>query len=269
MDNRAIGVFDSGLGGLTAVKELRRLMPEEDIVYFGDTGRVPYGSRSRETIIKYAQQDAAFLKSKQVKMIIAACGTVSSVAADVLASQDLPFTGVLRPTALAAASVTKNGKIGVIGTTATIRSGSYRRELNQIDPSLSVFEQDCPLFVPLVENGFLEGDEVTRLIAERYLAPLKQAGVDTLIMGCTHYPIIRGEISSVMGGGVRLIDSGSETALFAARYLQEHGLLHEPVHCGACSFFVSDRTEGFSDIAGIFLGHSVKQDVAHIEIENY
>lgn len=269
MDNRAIGVFDSGLGGLTAVKELQRLMPEEDIVYFGDTGRVPYGSRSRETIVKYAQQDAAFLKSKQVKMILAACGTVSSVAAEILERQELPVTGVLRPTALAAAAATKNGKIGIIGTTATIRSGSYRRELNQIDPSFSVFEQDCPLFVPLVENGFLEGDEVTRLVAERYLEPLKQEGVDTLIMGCTHYPIIRGVLCSVMGGGVRLIDSGSETALYASRYLKEHGLLHEPGHRGTSSFFVSDRTEGFSGIAGIFLGHNVKQDVTHIEIENY
>ena len=269
MDNRAIGVFDSGLGGLTAVKELQRRMPEEDIVYFGDTSRVPYGSRSRETIIKYAQQDAAFLKSKQVKMIIAACGTVSSVAAEILGQQELPFTGVLRPAALAAANATKNGKIGVIGTTATIRSGSYRRELNQIDPSLSVFEQDCPLFVHLVENGFLEGDEVTRLVAERYLEPLKREGVDTLIMGCTHYPIIRGVLCGVMGNGVSLIDSGSETALYASRYLEEHGLLHAPGSRGSCSFFVSDRTEGFSRIAGIFLGHSVKQDVTHIEIENY
>ncbi|NLG92092.1 MAG: glutamate racemase [Clostridiales bacterium] len=270
MDNRPIGVFDSGLGGLTAVKELLRILPKENIVYFGDTGRVPYGSRSRETIMKYAKQDMAFLQSKNVKMIIAACGTVSSVASGIGDNLSLPFTGVLKPTAAAAAAVTKNKRIGIIGTTATIRSGSYRRELQAIDPRIEVFEKDCPLFVPLVENGFIDdGEEVTRLIAERYLAPLKDAGVDTLIMGGTHYPIIRSIISGVLGSGVTLIDSGRETALFCAETLKAKGLLSGRAEEGDCSFFVSDRVEGFSQIAGIFLGRNIKHEVSHVDIDLY
>lgn len=270
MDNRPIGVFDSGLGGLTAVKELLRIMPHENIIYFGDTGRVPYGSRSRETIRKYAAQDAAFLKSNKVKMIVAACGTVSSVAGDLGDGLGVPYTGVLQPTARAAAAATENGRVGVIGTTATIRSGSYRRALAEIDPGIAAFERDCPLFVPLVENGFIGDDEeVTRLVAERYLSPLREAGVDTLILGCTHYPIIQRIISRVMGDGVTLIDSGRETALACSGMLKEHDLLCGRDSAGECSFFVSDRVEGFAQIAEIFLGRDVKSDVSHVDINQY
>lgn len=270
MDNRPIGVFDSGLGGLTAVKELLRIMPHENIIYFGDTGRVPYGSRSRETIRKYAAQDAAFLKSNKVKMIVAACGTVSSVAGDLGDGLGVPYTGVLQPTARAAAAATENGRVGVIGTTATIRSGSYRRALAEIDPGITAFERDCPLFVPLVENGFIGDDEeVTRLVAERYLSPLREAGVDTLILGCTHYPIIQRIISRVMGDGVTLIDSGRETALACSGMLKEHDLLCGRDSAGECSFFVSDRVEGFAQIAEIFLGRDVKSDVSHVDINQY
>lgn len=270
MDNRPIGVFDSGLGGLTAVKELLRIMPNENFVYFGDTGRVPYGSRSRETIIKYAKQDMAFLQSNNVKMIIAACGTVSSVASGIGDELSLPYTGVLKPTARTAASVTKNKKVGVIATTATIRSGSYRRELQAIDPQIEVFEKDCPLFVPLVENGFIDdNEEITRLVAQRYLTPLKEAEIDTLILGCTHYPIIRNIISGVLGSGVTLIDSGRETALFCAETLKEKDLLSDRTEEGDCSFFVSDRVEGFSQIAGIFLGRNIKNEVSHVDIDLY
>jgi len=267
MDNRPIGVFDSGLGGLTAVKVLQNIMPHENIIYFGDTGRVPYGNRSREIILKYAKQDMDFLKSNDVKMIIVACGTVSSVAGDLIESLDLPFTSVLKPTARAAAAATKNGRVGVIGTTATIHSGSYRRELAAINPKIEVFERDCPLFVPLVENGFVDAnDEVTRLVAERYLISLREQQVDTLIMGCTHYPIIRKIISRVMGDGVTLIDSGREAALYAAQILEQKQLLCDNKQESSSTFFVSDTVDGFSQVAGIFLGHDVKQDVRHVAI---
>jgi glutamate racemase len=270
MDNRPIGVFDSGLGGLTAVKELIKIMPHENIIYFGDTGRVPYGSRSRETITKYAKQDAAFLKSNDVKMIVAACGTVSSVAGDLGENMGIPYTGVLRPTVAAAAKASRNKRVGVIATTATIRSGSYRRELAAIDPGIEVCDQDCPLFVPLVENGFIaDSEEVTRLVAERYLTSLSESGIDTLILGCTHYPIIRHIISRVMGSGVTLIDSGRETALYCARVLKEQGLLSDRKSDGACSFYVSDQTEGFAQIAEIFLGCDLKSDVSHVDINKY
>ena len=267
MDNRAIGVFDSGLGGLTAVKELQRLMPEEDIVYFGDTSRVPYGSRSRETIIKYAQQDAAFLKSKQVKMIIAACGTVSSVAAEILGQQELPFTGVLRPAALAAANATKNGKIGVIGTTATIRSGSYRRELNQIDPSLSVFEQDCPLFVHLVENGLVQQDNpITRLTVQMYLEPLMKEQIDTLILGCTHYPLLYDIFNELLEYQVTLIDPGRCAAGSVRDLLMKNGQLAQRQRQGITEYNVTDETESFNRTASIFLGEQVKGAVNRIEL---
>lgn len=270
MDNRPIGVFDSGLGGLTAVKEFAEIMPGEDIVYFGDTGRVPYGTRSRETIIKYAKQDVAFLKSKNVKMIVAACGTVSSVADGMDLGGDVPFTSVLKPTAAAAAAATKNGRVGIIGTPATIGSGSYRRELSSIDTGLEVFEQSCPLFVPLVENGFIgEDNEITRLTAEYYLAGMRKYGIDTLIMGCTHYPIIKKTIASVIGKDVSLIDSGRETAIYCRKLMEKRGMLSESAGSGKYSFYVSDTTEGFSKIAGLFLGKSVDGKVRRVNIEMY
>ncbi len=274
MDNRPIGVFDSGLGGLTAFKALSALLPHEDIVYFGDTGRVPYGTRSRETIVKYARQDMAFLQSKDVKMILAACGTVSSVAGPkgelLSGTLNVPFVGVLRPTAREAATATRNGKIGVLGTTATIRSGSYQRELAAINSDLQVFGQDCPLFVPLVESGFVQpGDPITRLTVERYLAPMKEAGVDTLILGCTHYPIIAPVISEVMGEDVALINSGREAARFCVALLAEKNLLTDREEEGQRHFYVSDRTEGFSSVAGIFLGQDVQGEVSHVDIDKY
>lgn len=191
MDNRPIGVFDSGLGGLTAMRELIRTLPNESILYFGDTGRVPYGSRGREIIRKYAKQDMNFLIRHDVKAVLAACGTVSSVARDIGDALPVPYFDVLRPTARAAVEQTKNGKIGIIGTAATIASGSYRKEIERLAPKTEVFEQACPLFVPLVENAFVSPDDpIPRLTAERYLTPIREAGVDTLILGCTHYPII-------------------------------------------------------------------------------
>ena len=267
MDNRPIGVFDSGLGGLTAVRELLHIMPNENVVYFGDTGRVPYGTRSRETILKYAAQDIAFLRSKNVKMVIAACGTVSSVASSLGESLPVPFTGVVRPTALAAYLATRNGRIGVIGTTATIRSGSYRSAICAINDNVQVFEQDCPLFVPLVENHYFDpADPLPCLVAERYLTPLKEQGVDTLILGCTHYPLLRKTIQQIMGPDGVLIDSGQETASFAMELLREQNALCDRTESGRCSFCVSDSTEGFSKAASMFLERDVADDVNYIDI---
>ena len=203
MDDRPIGVFDSGLGGLTTVRELCRLLPEEDIVYFGDTGRVPYGSRSRETIVKYARQDVAFLRTFDLKTIVIACGTVSTTALDVLAAENpIPVLGVVAPAARAAARATRSGSIGLIGTQASIRSGAYERLIRAENPAARVLAQPCPLFVPLVENGrFRPGDVVIETVAAEYLAPLKEAGVDTLVLGCTHYPLLE-KVIGALGPGV-------------------------------------------------------------------
>ena len=270
MDNRPIGVFDSGLGGLTAVREILHIMPHENVVYFGDTGRVPYGTRSRDTILKYAAQDMAFLRSKNVKMIIAACGTVSSVASELGDALPIPYTGVLQPTALAASLATRNGKIGVIGTTATVRSDSYRRALLALNGEIQVYSQDCPMFVPLVENDFYDPDNpVPRLVAQRYLEPLQKAGVDTLIMGCTHYPILRQTIQQVMGPDVLLIDSGRETASYAMELMQKRSLLSDRKEPGTCDFYVSDSTEGFSKTASLFLERNVTESVSYIDIVGF
>ena len=270
MNDKSIGVFDSGLGGLTTVKELQNLMPNEDIIYFGDTGRVPYGSRSKETIIKYAMQDVSFLLSLGVKIIIAACGTVSSVAKDIGSSLDVPFVGVVKPTSVAACKATKNGKIGVIGTTATINSNSYKNEINVINDSIKVFTKYCPLFVPLVENGFISrNDPILKLAVERYLESLLQEGIDTLILGCTHYPIIRDAISDYLGEGVSIVDAGRETAMYASEILKDMRLTNSQSEPGNTTFYVSDNISGFSKTAQLFLGKNVTKDINRIYIENY
>ncbi len=268
MSEQSIGVFDSGLGGLTSVKELIKVLPQENIIYFGDTARVPYGTRSEETIKKYARQDAGFLLSKGVKLIIAACGTVSSVATELGTELPVPFTGVVVPTATAAVNATRNGKIGIIGTSATINSGSYKKEILRQNDRITVFQQDCPLFVSLVETGFIApDDEIVRLVAERYLCNMKKDGIDTLILGCTHFPIIAQAISDYLGGNVRLIDSGRETALYAANILGTRDLLNKSSTMGSCSYYVSDTVESFRRTAEIFLGKSVEDEVKHINIE--
>ena len=269
MSDNAIGIFDSGLGGLTAVKELIKVLPHENIIYFGDTARVPYGNKSRRTIIRYAEQDADFLLSRGVKMIIAACGTVSSVAVNLKDELPVPFTGVVAPTALAAANATKSGRIGVIGTSATVNSGSYKNALLRLDSSFSVFQQDCPLFVSLVENSFISpDDDIVKLVVERYLHSLKEQHIDTLILGCTHFPIIAEAISDYLESKVTLIDSGRETALFAAGILEEHKLLNRSTEPGACRYYVSDTVEDFRRTAEIFLGKNVGSEVSHINLEH-
>lgn len=269
MNDSAIGVFDSGLGGLTAVKELNRLLPNENIIYFGDTARIPYGSRSRETILKYASQDIAFLKQYNIKMIIAACGTVSSMLGDITDVDGTPFTGVLMPTCRSACNVTRNGKIGVIGTPATIKSGSYSRIISGLDPAMSVYPNPCPLFVHLVENGYIDrNNKITILAAEEYLEPIKKHGVDTLILGCTHYPIIRDIIQDIMGDDVTLISAGGEAAKYARRYLSENNMLSSRTENGSNKFYVSDSTELFIENAQYFLGHTVNGEVFHGDVHN-
>lgn len=268
MDNRPIGVFDSGLGGLTVVRQLMRQLPGEDIVYFGDTGRVPYGTRSAETIEKYARQDSRFLIGEDVKLIIAACGTVSSVAPHVLRTLSVPATGVVEPAADAAARATRTGRIGVIGTAATIHSDSFRRRILQQLPDAEVFSLACPLFVPLVENGWIDRDDaITRLTAERYLAPLREQGIDTLLLGCTHYPLLAPVIGDVLGSDVTLIDAGQAAAFACAARLETDGMLSTSGRKGRARFYVSDRPEDFTRVAELFLGHAVDSDIHMLNIE--
>lgn len=260
-----IGIFDSGLGGLTAYKEVRKLLPGEDIVYFGDTGRVPYGSRSKEVITKYALQDMRFLMTKKVEAVLVACGTVTSTAIDVLrAGWDIPIIGVVDGACETAVKLTKNGRIGVIATAATIKSGAFEKKLKELDPGLSVTSRACPLFVPLVENGFIsENDEVPRLVAERYLADIKADGCDTLILGCTHYPVITKTIARVLPG-VNIVSSSLEAAKVMAKVRKD-----AKPGSGTTEFYVSDEPCGFETVASIFLETEIGRDVKRISIEDF
>lgn len=271
MDIRPIGVFDSGLGGLTAVRELKRLLPRESIIYFGDTGRVPYGGRSRETILKYARQDVAFLRTFDLKAIVIACGTVSATALETLAAENpIPLLGVVEPAGLAAVAATGNKKIGLIGTQASIRSGAYEKVISRADPSVQVTSAPCPLLVPLVENGrFRPGDIVAETVTGEYLAPLRDVGVDTLVLGCTHYPLLKPLIAAYMGQGVRLIDAGEQCARSTAELLVENDALAPESRRSCCRYFVSDSVEGFSHLASIFLQEDVAADVSQIDIDEF
>ena len=265
MRNHPIGVFDSGLGGLTTVREIQRIMPGEDIIYFGDTGRVPYGNRSRETIIRYTKDDIDFLLRHDIKLIIAACGTASSVALPVLQDKyDIKIMGVLESTCRKAVEVTKNGRIGVIGTSGTIKSGKYTELINSLKPEAEVFSNACPMFVPLVENGYA-GSEAAKLIAKDYLLPLKNANVDTLILGCTHYPLLTEVITDIMGVEVTLLSPGALAAEEAKAYLEKKQLLsnHE---CGNSKFFVSDSIENFTSLGSTFLGKPIDSKVHLAEV---
>lgn len=257
-DSRAIGVFDSGLGGLTVTKELVRNMPCEDIVYFGDTGRVPYGTRSRETIKKYAAQDEKFLLKHNVKLIIAACGTVSSVAADSAGSLPVPFFEMVSHAAKAAVEATKNGKIGVIGTAATVASGSHKREILKLKPDAEVTACSCSMFVPLVEEGwYSDEDIVVKETVRRYLQPIIKSGADTLILGCTHYPVLEKAIAGLLGGGVTLINPGVAVALAVKDYLKANGKEKLDKTAGRHSFFVSDKPDSFKNLASVLLGEEI------------
>jgi glutamate racemase len=267
-DKRPIGVFDSGLGGLTVVKEIIKELPNEDIIYFGDTGRVPYGTRSVETIKKYASQDEMFLLKHDVKLIVAACGTVSAVAGDTALSLPVPFFEVVSHAAKEAAAVTKNGKIGVIGTNATVKSEQHKAQILKVNPNLSVINCACPLFVPLVEEGWYSEDDVIVLeTVRRYLKPIIDFGADTLILGCTHYPALAGAISKVLGDGVTLINAGTTTAKAVAEFLKQNDA--ENQNGGERKFFVSDKPAFFKEQAGVLLSEdTLAAKVEKVDINN-
>lgn len=266
-DTRPIGVFDSGLGGLTVVKELITALPNENIVYFGDTDRVPYGTKSKDTIRKFARQDEAFLLSKDVKLIVAACGTVSSVASDIGEELPVPYVEVVSHASKAAVEATRNGKIGVIGTNATIASGQHKRHILELLPSAQVVGQSCPLFVPLVEAGLVDKEDIVVYeTVKKYLTPMIEAGVDTLILGCTHYPILSPAIKRVMGENVTLINAGVSTAQAVKRVLSENDLLNSSNEPSCQEYFVSDITPSFKKTAGMLLGKE-PDNVTQVDIE--
>ncbi len=269
MDNRPIGVFDSGLGGLTVVKKLRELLPGEDIVYFGDTGRVPYGGRSKQTLIKYVSQDIHFLETFQTKIIVAACGTASAVALPTLENTaNVPVLGVLEAAAKEALLHTKSEKIGVIATAATVKSDAYREMICSIRRDAQVYSKACPLFVPLVENGHLE-TKVAHLVAEEYLAEIQKFGADTLIMGCTHYPLLKNTIASVLGNDVHLIDVGEAMARQVKQKLFAEQLLSNNTDGGVCRYYVSDEVDDFENFGSMFLQSRIEGMVSKIDIDKY
>jgi glutamate racemase len=259
-----IGIFDSGIGGLTVVREVIRQLPYERIVYFGDTARVPYGPKSPDTVRRYSHEICAYLTSQDVKAIVIACNTATAHALPVLQRElSVPVIGVIEPGARAAVAATRRRELGVIGTAGTIASRAYERAIHHIAPDAHIAARACPLFVPLVEEGWLDA-EATRLIAREYLAPLQTAGVDTLVLGCTHYPLLKPVLSEILGPDVVLIDSAHETAAQTANVLSERGLLaeasrdgdlHEP---GVHRFIASDAPEHFLRLAQRFLGSAIE-----------
>jgi len=251
---RAIGIFDSGVGGLTVLRELRRQLPHEELVYLGDTARVPYGTKSPQTVGRYAREAARFLVGQRVKLLVIACNTASAVALDDLAAvHRLPVVGVIEPGARKALEITRTGRIGVIGTEGTIRSRAYERALRSLDPEVAVYATPCPLFVPLAEEGWAE-HPVARLTAAEYLAPLLRQGIDTLVLGCTHYPLLKHTLQEVVGPHVELVDSAAETAKTVASLLAAQGMEHHGSLPAAPRFFVTDVAERFERVGGAFLG---------------
>ena len=266
-----IGVFDSGVGGLTVAREIMRLMPKERIIYFGDTARVPYGTKSKETVTRFSKQIARFLQSHQVKTIVVACNTASAYAIeDLEAELDIPVVGVVKPGARMAADVTRNGKIGVIATEGTIGSGLYSKYIKSQREDATIYGKACPLFVPLVEEGLWE-DPVTVEIARRYLTELIDLDIDTLILGCTHYPLIRSTIGSIMGEGVTLVNPAYETAVALKKLLAEKKLLNEvtpPLGSNPYQFYVSDGADKFKQFANSIIKYGILS-AKTINIEEY
>ena len=257
-----IGVFDSGVGGLTVAREIMRNLPSEKIVYFGDTARVPYGSKSKETIIRYSRQIIRFLQEQQVKAIVIACNTASAFALDAVRDEfDIPIIGVIEPGAEVAAAQTKNKRVGIIGTVGTVGSGIHAEYLKKLDPTITVFAKACPLFVPLVEEGWLH-DSVTDEVAARYLKELQDKEVDTLILGCTHYPLLRSTIRKIMGEDVCLVNPAYETALELRRLLDEKGLSSEGTEKNEFPyrFYVSDLADEFKAFANSILPYDDQEN---------
>lgn len=266
-----VGVFDSGVGGLTVAREIMRQLPNEKIVYFGDTARVPYGSKSKNTIIKYSKQIIRFLRTKGVKAIVVACNTASAMALEEIQPEtDIPIIGVIKPGAKTAVEKTKNKRIGIIGTEATIRSDIYKDIICEKDSSVTVVGKPCPLFVPLVEEGWIK-DPVTREVAKRYLDYFRQENIDTLVLGCTHYPLLRNTIGEVMGGSVTLVNPAYETAVSLRALLQEKNLAAGNEHRyegNMYEFYVSDTADKFKQFANSILPFHI-EDIGQINIEEY
>jgi len=251
---KSIGIFDSGVGGLTVLKEVVKALPQEDTIYLGDTARVPYGTKSPETVTRYSLQVTSFLVERDIKLLVVACNTASAVSLDALKNHfSIPIIGVIEPGARRAVSVTRSGKVGVIGTTATIQSSAYTKAIKKIDRGIEVVTRACPLFVPLAEEGWVD-NEVARLTARNYLQGLKDEGVDTLVLGCTHYPLLKGIIAEVMGDGVELVDSAEETARTVAETLGAGDILRPSSEKGNHHFFVTDVPAGFIRVGNRFLG---------------
>jgi glutamate racemase len=252
-----VGFFDSGIGGMTVVKSFMQLMPNENIVYFGDTARVPYGSKSNDTVIEYSIQAANFLLRKNIKLLVVACNTVSATALNELRKfLTIPVVGMIEPGAKYALNESKNKRIGVIGTRATINNKAYAHELRKLNPKVKVYEKACPLFVPLAEEGWTD-HKATALIAKEYLEELKEYKLDSLILGCTHYPLLFDIIRKAVGKSVKLIDSGTPAARLVEDYLNGRGLRNQSVHHGQAEFYVSDVPAKFRDVAEKFLGRKI------------
>ena len=259
-NDRPIGVFDSGIGGLTVLKALSEAMPGEDFIYLGDTARLPYGTKSNEVIIRYSKENTEFLLAKGIKMLVVACNTSSAVALDAIASQTMvPVIGVIEPGARAAARASRRGKIGVIGTEATIASGAYTRAIQRLSPRAEIYTRACPLLVPLAEEGWVDNEIAERTVAI-YLESLKQSGIDTLLLGCTHYPLLREMFVRILGAGVRIVDSATATALEVRARLRTSRLLKRGGN-GSQSFFVTETPDRFVRVGRRFLGPQVESAV--------
>lgn len=257
-DARPIGIFDSGVGGLTVVAQFEKILPRENLVYFGDTARVPYGTKSKETVTRFSVENVEFLMTHDVKMIVVACNTVSSLALTFLKKCfRVPVIGVIEPGARRAAQTTRNNRVGVIGTHATITSGAYEKAVAKIDPRITVFGRSCPLFVPLVEEGWLR-EKVTADVASIYLGDMKRKRIDTLILGCTHYPLLKDTLTRVMGSSVALIDSAQEVADQTREILDAAGLLNRSAARGRLRFFVSDEPGRFTKLGERFLRRRIE-----------
>ncbi len=257
MQSKSIGIFDSGIGGLTVYKSIKEKIPGEKVIYLGDTARLPYGSKSPDSIRKFSIENAEFLLSKQVKMIVIACNSSSSHAETYLREHlDIPVLGVIGPGSEAALK-TKAKKIGVIGTTATISSGAYTNIIKKNDPGIEVFSRDCPLFVPLIEEGWIN-HPVTEMVAEEYLIPLKKRGIGTLVLGCTHYPVLKNVIGKVMGSDIRLIDSAEVMAMKVESLMREYGWLNGGIKDSVeDEFYVTDFPGRFKRVGEIFLNRKI------------
>ena len=273
-DNRPVGVFDSGIGGLTVLREIWKTVPEESTIYFGDNSRSPYGTKSRSTIIRYSLQNMKFLESKDVKMIVVACNTASAYAYEELKKRaNVPVVEVVTPGADVACRATKNGKIGIIATKGTISTGVYKKAVEDRAQELGmknieIYQQACPLFVSLAEEGWWD-KEVTKLTAEEYLKPLKEAGVDTLVMACTHYPLLSKVIKEVMGDGVVLVNTGEATAQVVKELLGSEGTASEGNKSPVREFYTSDEPELFEQVAAPFLGEGLPSGTKHFTTDKY